>query len=256
MNSHELTFDSCGVVGEVVHADPVQRDEIPDQLALITVGAAGQPDNVGTVAHRPITDFVHRDLAAELARESGLIQRFHEKLWTVGGNSNECWLWLGSLNGGSDQEGTGRGGAGYGNFHIRYDKHPITGQLVEWIVYAHRVSWVLAGNPDLGPGKVFRHTCDERSCANPGHVIAGSRAQNYWDFRAREFHWLGSLNDPRSPLQRARDLKQAVFAAGASDLRQLFAPSPDEVANQCHAVAQARRAGHDRVGQGTLLPGA
>lgn len=239
------------VVRGACHAGGVanpQQDQHPDQLALLdlpVLGTDAEPPLPG-----PIELYVVRDLAAELAANPTLAWRFWSKLWTAGGD-DECWLWLGSLNGAG---GALRRGAGYGNLHIRYDKHPLTGKLVEWVGYAHHISWLLAGNADLAPGQVLRHTCDERSCANPGHVMTGTKADNYWDFRRREFEWRGPLNDPRGPRQRAIDIKQALLTAGADDLQTLLVPETGDIVAQLARVTAARRAGFDQIGQGTLMP--
>lgn len=73
-----------------------------------------------------------------------------------------CWPWEGA-----------RGCDGYG--------------VLRWggrLMYAHRVAFALSGG-ELGPGVVVRHGCDVPWCCNPGHLQAGSQAQNVRDMVRR-----------------------------------------------------------------------
>jgi hypothetical protein len=242
----------AGVVRGSCHAGRVgsaRRGQDPAQLPLLDMPV---PDaGVEPAAPGPIELYLVRDLATELAANPTIAWRFWSKVWTADGDDSECWLWVSSLNGASAD---GRSGAGYGNLHIKYDKHPVTGKLVEWVAYAHHVSWLLAGNPDLAPGQVLRHSCDERSCSNPHHMTVGTKADNYWDFRLREFEWRGPMNDPRGPGRRAADIREALRTAGADDYQTLLLPDSVDLDRQRAAVAKARQAGFDQIGQGTLLP--
>ncbi|REH31032.1 hypothetical protein BCF44_12255 [Kutzneria buriramensis] len=233
----------AGLVGSSHHGQD------PDQLPLLELPVPAA--TVEPAAPRSVGLYLVRDLAAELAANPAIAWRFWSKVWTANGDDSECWLWVSSLNGASAD---GRSGAGYGNLHIKYDKHPVTGKLVEWVAYAHHVSWLLAGNADLTPGQVLRHSCDERSCANPHHLSVGTKADNYWDFRLREFEWRGPMNDPRGPGRRAADIREALRAAGADDYQTLLLPDSADLDLQRAAVAKARQAGFDQIGQGTLLP--
>lgn len=183
---------------------------------------------------------VARDLAAELASDPGLAARYRAKVWTAGADPGHCHLWLGALN----------GDTGHAKLHIRYEPLPPAEPgrrpvLAEWVDYGHHLAWLLAGEVALGPGEVVRHSCDEPACQNAAHLRVGTRADNYADWAARRFSWLGPLNDPRGPDGRARALQAAVAAALAAG-RDLGA--------QRAAYATAARAGHEQVGQLTLLP--
>lgn len=39
------------------------------------------------------------------------------------------------------------------------------------------------------PGEEVRHTCDNRACVNPMHLLFGSRQDNVNDMLARGRHW-------------------------------------------------------------------
>lgn len=74
-----------------------------------------------------------------------------------------CWLWTGATT-----------PAGYGVTSIR-------GQW--WL--AHRLSYAIAGNSELGPGVIIRHRCDNPPCVNPDHLLAGTVQDNSNDAVAR-----------------------------------------------------------------------
>lgn len=74
-----------------------------------------------------------------------------------------CWLWTGCL----DQ-------LGYGRIRIggRSDR-------------AHRVSYRLFVDPTVNLSAAILHSCDNPPCVNPGHLRAGTQADNALDRETR-----------------------------------------------------------------------
>ena len=84
---------------------------------------------------------------------------------------NECWMWLGCVN-----------GLGYGRFELNGK-----------ILLAHRVVYYL--EYDVDPGKLcVCHHCDVPGCCNPKHLFLGTRGDNQQDAirKGRKIHKLTS----------------------------------------------------------------
>jgi len=71
-----------------------------------------------------------------------------------------CWLWTGCLS-----------KAGYGQFRRKQTTY-----------YAHRQSWLLAGNT-IPDGHLIRHKCRSRNCCNPEHLETGTPQDNSNDMK-------------------------------------------------------------------------
>ena len=89
-----------------------------------------------------------------------------------------CWVWRGARN--SD---------GYGV--VRDDEGKLT--------LVHRIALATALGRTLAAGEVSRHRCDNRPCARPKHLRAGTQADNVADM-----------------IERGRDWAAVMFAARAT----------------------------------------
>lgn len=100
-----------------------------------------------------------------------------ERFWSnVIKTSGGCWLWTGSCN-----------ERGYGRFKVE-------GKMM----YAHRVSWLLAGNT-IPEELILRHKCRSKNCVNPEHLETGTHAQNAADM-IRDGTSTKGIKHPRAAL--------------------------------------------------------
>lgn len=89
-------------------------------------------------------------------------ERFFNKVLRTAG----CWLWTGAAK--------GRNGYGHMNVAGAY-------------VSAHRLSYELHIGP-IADGLHIMHTCDNRRCVNPAHLVAGTQQDNNADMVAKGRH--------------------------------------------------------------------
>lgn len=89
--------------------------------------------------------------------------------------TNECWNWIGFID--SD---------GYGRVSSKYTKefHAQTQHRAAWIVY----------KGEIPKGKIVRHTCNNRRCANPDHLKLGTLKENSRDMIKAKRQAFGSKN--------------------------------------------------------------
>ena len=86
-----------------------------------------------------------------------LKERFEDKFLPE--PNTGCWLWTASI-----------GTTGYGQFMCRGNK----------LMKASRMSYLIYKGK-IPKGKLIRHTCDERTCVNPDHLILGTHKDNAMD---------------------------------------------------------------------------
>jgi hypothetical protein len=93
---------------------------------------------------------------------NSLPDRFWKKV--VVGAENECWNWVGSIVG------------GYGHFHA--------GPKVK---KAHRLSYENRWGT-IPDGLIVMHSCDNRACVNPKHLVLGTIFDNNKDRDTKKRH--------------------------------------------------------------------
>lgn len=81
-----------------------------------------------------------------------------------------CWLWMAARSSGD----------GYGFFWFRGRQ-----------MGAHQASYLLHKG-EIPPGFIVRHTCDNRWCVNPDHLLVGTSADNAHDMVSRGRHRSGT----------------------------------------------------------------
>ena len=94
-----------------------------------------------------------------------------ERFWSKVNKTSECWL----LTGCCVKDG-------YGYFRTE-----------EKMMYAHRVSWLLADNT-IPDGLIVRHKCLSKNCVNPRHLETGTNKQNSADRLRDGTHQIGERN--------------------------------------------------------------
>ena len=82
------------------------------------------------------------------------------------GDTSVCWEWLGSTRGKDPRP-----------------KFNLQGKQVT----AYRLVYTLVNGP-LDDKELVRHTCDNRMCCNPTHLIKGTHKENMQDMKDRDRH--------------------------------------------------------------------
>ncbi|MEU0939005.1 hypothetical protein [Embleya sp. NPDC005971] len=109
----------------------------------------------------------------------------------------DCWYWTRNLS-----------SSGHAKFRAG-SRTSGTSRMVT----AHVLGWVI--HHGAIPPEVVRHTCDEPSCQQPRHWVAGRRGENVIDYYARRHR--GPLADVRGPRGRAEAIRAAIVSTLAAD---------------------------------------
>lgn len=136
-----------------------------------------------------------------------------------------CWTWKGQKI------------FGYGKFSVGITKRR-----------AHAVSYAIANGVPIPPGELIRHTCDNRACVRPDHLIPGTHQDNCNDKKARNRcsrnsgetngnskftpELVRAIRADRKAGMKLMDIvakhKISLASAGKICKRQLWAHIPDE----------------------------
>lgn len=123
------------------------------------------------------------------------------------GGEDDCWEWVGALT-----------SKGYGKLCF------VSAKKEKRYIAVHRLSYLLF-NGEIPEGLVVRHTCDNKTCVNPAHLLVGSDADNAADQVERNpGSWARIKNkldgekiaEIKSDLERGVALGRLVHAHGVS----------------------------------------
>jgi hypothetical protein len=152
---------------------------------------------------------------------------WQEHFWIYTAKSEEpdgCWVWSGAV----------RKRDGYSQMEV------LTGEGVRCLRTAHQASWLIHKGVALEKGLVLRHTCDNRLCVNPAHLVPGTQKDNMRDMIERgRAH--AKLNVEKVREIRRRASEGQTFATLARD----FDVSRSQIGRICkgerwaHVVAVA-----------------
>ena len=90
--------------------------------------------------------------------------------------TDHCWEWTGSVH-----------NTGYGMFYFDGSR-----------VLAHRFSYLIFKG-EIPEGHQIRHTCDNRTCVRPDHMLTGTHKDNARDAQERKRHRPWNAEKARCP---------------------------------------------------------
>lgn len=134
-----------------------------------------------------------------------------------------CWLWTASQK-----------EKGYGQFLWKNKMHR-----------AHRLAWVLSGRELPAHPLELCHTCDNRLCVNPDHLIPGTHAENMAQSKARKRHVFGERNKHAKMTEAmAREIltlykKTSPRKGNATELSKRFGVSAASIASLARGASWA-----------------
>jgi hypothetical protein len=114
----------------------------------------------------------------------------------------DCWLWTGYIN-----------DSGYGCFGVKHRN----------IERSHRVAYELWKGP-IPEGYLIRHTCDNRKCVNPDHLIIGTNQDNANDRVERGRSRGGNLQGENHGMAKINedDVKEIIILSGFGFYQTIF----------------------------------
>jgi len=94
-----------------------------------------------------------------------MLRQYADKFWArvAKRGDDECWLWTKAHD-----------RYGYGKFQFQHRRK-------KQCVKAHRTAYMLVHGREIGPEEFVCHTCDNRSCSNPAHLVLGDNDFNMAD---------------------------------------------------------------------------
>lgn len=106
--------------------------------------------------------------------------------------------------------------------------------------YAHRIAWERAAQKPVPTGLVVRHTCDNKFCVNPAHLVLGTQAENVADAVERRIHSRGETHGRRALNEaKVREIKR-LLRAGELSQRQIADQFPEVTTSAIEGIASGR----------------
>lgn len=149
-------------------------------------------------------------LCADAARVVPIDQRF----WMRVKKTATCWLWM-----------AGTSKRGYGML--------ARGAHASGMVYTHQFSYELHIGT-IPAGLYVLHTCDNRRCVNPAHLLLGTLQDNHRDMMQKGRNARGESHGHTTLTEEQVRAIRARYAAGGISQRQLareYRVSPDTLSS-------------------------